>query len=237
MRLPLYARIAATGGRPVVLLAALAMSAPGEYRLATLAGWSPYVAVLMPLVLSAYAAVASVMAATCPDSRSAKAGAGMALALALTAQVIAHLIMSGYVSVGPVLVAAVSAVPPLVAGHLMHLATVGRKSAERPSESVPDNGPTEGPCVPQMAVQRHVSAPDSWPPADLWADFEDSAPDTAGQPDTPPSPEVIRTAVATLSANGRKVTGPMLADHFGVSDRTGRRYLAMAANRMENVNA
>jgi len=241
MKLPLYARIAATGGRPVVLLAALAMSAPGEYRLAVLAGWSPTVAVLMPLVLSAYAAVASVMAATCPASRSARIGAGMALALALTAQVTAHLIISGYMSVGPVLVAAVSAVPPLVAGHLMHLATVGRHSAERPSESAPDSDPAEVPSVPQTAGQSLSAVPDSWPPADLWADFEhaeaDSAPDAEDEPPaTPPSAADIRAAVKVLeSRNGRRVTGPMLADHFGVSDRTGRRYLAMAAEESANV--
>ncbi|WP_405892430.1 hypothetical protein OG612_18625 [Streptomyces sp. NBC_01527] len=224
MRLPLYARIAATGGRPVVLLAALAMSAPGEYRLAVLAGWSPYVAALMPLVLSAYAAVASVMAATCPDSRSAKAGAGMALILALTAQVIAHLVIAGYMSVGPALVAAVSAVPPLVAGHLMHLATVGRKRAESPPESrstvAPDRETSEEQSAPQPV--NSITAVAAWP---------DSL------PVTPPSPEVIRTAVAALSVNGRKVTGPMLADHFRVSDRTGRRYLAMATDRMESANA
>ncbi|MEU9652626.1 hypothetical protein AB0E00_27440 [Streptomyces sp. NPDC048110] len=226
MRLPLYARIAATGGRPVVLLAALAMSAPGEYRLATLAGWSPSVAVLMPLVLSAYAAVASVMAATCPDSRSAKAGAGMALALALTAQVIAHLITAGYVNVGPVLVAAVSAVPPLVAGHLMHLATVGRKRVESVSESRSATGPqretAEDESGPQTATET------------VWPDSEETA---RRAPVTPPSPEVIRTAIAALSTHGRKVTGPMLADHFGVSERTGRRYLAMAGDRTESVNA
>ncbi len=220
MQLPLYARIAATGGRPVVLLAALAMSAPGEYRLATLAGWSPSVAVLMPLVLSAYAAVASVMAATCPDSRSAKAGAGMALALALTAQVIAHLVIAGYMAVGPVLVAAVSAVPPLVAGHLMHLATVGRASAESPSESRSASVPTDDP-VPAES-ERQIAAESLWP-------------DSARTPVTPPSPEVIRTAVAALSADGRKVTGQMLADHFGVSERTGRRYLSMAAEESTNA--
>ncbi|MFF7000006.1 hypothetical protein ACFY93_34485 [Streptomyces sp. NPDC008313] len=230
MRLPLYARIAATGGRPVVLLAALAMSAPGEYRLATLAGWSPTVAVLMPLVLSAYAAVASVMAATCPDSRSAKAGAGMALALALTAQVIAHLIMAGYVSVGPVLVAAVSAVPPLVAGHLMHLATVGRKRAERLPE-------TRSAVAPQRETAEDESGPQTATET-VWPDSEDTRSVTAGRtPVTPPSPEVIRTAIAALSTHGRKVTGPMLADHFGVSERTGRRYLAMAGDRMENTRA
>ncbi|MFJ2301842.1 hypothetical protein [Streptomyces sp. NPDC087787] len=215
MRLPLYARIAATSGRPVVLLAALAMSAPGEYRLAMLAGWTPSVAALMPLVLSAYAAVAAVMAATCPDSRSAKVGAGMALALALTAQVTAHLIMAGYMSVGPVLVAAVSAVPPLVAGHLMHLATVGRT----PSDAVPDSATANESAMVANAPQ---TAEETAMP--------ESAPVMSGQrpPLTPPSPEVIRTAVAKLSADGRKVTGPMLAEHFRVSDRTGRRYLAMA---------
>ncbi|MFC7814328.1 hypothetical protein ACFUTR_06705 [Streptomyces sp. NPDC057367] len=228
MRLPLYARIAATGGRPVVLLAALAMSAPGEYRLATLAGWSPSVAVLMPLVLSAYAAVASVMAATCPDSRSAKAGAGMALALALTAQVTAHLIMAGYVNVGPVLVAAVSAVPPLVAGHLMHLATVGRKRAESLPETrsavAPQRETAEGESGPQTATET------------VWPDTEETPSVTTGRgPVTPPSPEVIRTAIAALSTHGRKVTGPMLADHFGVSERTGRRYLAMAAEVSANA--
>jgi hypothetical protein len=177
-----------------------------------MAGWASPVAVLMPLVLSAYAAVASVMAATCPDSRSAKIGAGMALALALTAQVIAHLIIAGYVSVGPVLVAAVSAVPPLVAGHLMHLATVGRASAERPSESVTDdrttNEPNDSESEPQTAAQT------------VW-------PDTAGRsPVTPPSEEDIRAAVTVLeSRHGRPLTGQIMADHFGVSARTGRRYL------------
>ncbi|MEU4179314.1 hypothetical protein [Streptomyces sp. NPDC026589] len=66
-----------------------------------------------------------------------------------------------------------------------------------------------------------------WPPADLWADFEDSAPDVA--PAVPPTADEIRSAMAALSSkHDRPVTGRMLADHFSVSDRTGRRYLAMA---------
>lgn len=62
------------------------------------------------------------------------------------------------------------------------------------------------------------------PPDDLWADFEDSA------PVTPPSLADIRSAMSALeSEHGRPVTGRMLSDHFGVSERTGRRYLAMTA--------
>ncbi|WP_147266716.1 hypothetical protein [Streptomyces diacarni] len=44
----------------------LAMSAPGEYALAVEAGWSQTVAWLMPVVVSVYAAVAAVIAATRP---------------------------------------------------------------------------------------------------------------------------------------------------------------------------
>ncbi|MFJ8720952.1 transfer protein spdA [Streptomyces sp. NPDC093269] len=68
----------------------------------------------------------------------------------------------------------------------------------------------------------------SWPDADLWQDFEESVP--AEAPVTPPSTEDIRAAVAVLaSRHSRPVTGRMVADHFEVSERTGRRYLAMTA--------
>jgi hypothetical protein len=83
--------------------------------------------------------------------------------------------------------------------------------------------------APVAAIAPHVAADGfaDWPPDDLWADFEDSAP---GQRESaPPDAVKVREAVAALSADGRKVTGPMLADHFGVSARTGRRYLALAA--------
>ncbi|MFJ2568567.1 transfer protein spdA [Streptomyces sp. NPDC087568] len=76
------------------------------------------------------------------------------------------------------------------------------------------------------------SLPDSWPDADLWKDFEAAeTPDSeADSPVTPPSAEDIRAAVKVLeSRHGRPVTGALVADHFGVSERTGRRYLAMTA--------
>ncbi|MGW1187524.1 transfer protein spdA [Streptomyces sp. NPDC002559] len=73
---------------------------------------------------------------------------------------------------------------------------------------------------------------DSWPGDDLWQDFEAAdAPDSeADSPVTPPSAEDIRAAVKVLeSRHGRPVTGALVADHFGVSERTGRRYLSMTA--------
>jgi hypothetical protein len=240
--LPLYARIAAIVGRPVVLVAALAMSAPGEYALAVSAGWSPDIAWLMPVSLSVYAAVAAVIAATRPKGVagrvSALIGAGIALALALAAQVVAHLIASGYMTGSAILVAATSAVPPLTVAHMLHLAAVPRTAVQRAAGNAPD------PVAVEPLNAAHVAAEslaDNWPPDDLWVDFEDSAPDVAesvadndrATPDTadslPPTPDAIRAAIDRLSAGGRKVTGPMLAEQFGVSARTGRRYLDKAA--------
>ncbi|AMW13329.1 hypothetical protein A4E84_29835 [Streptomyces qaidamensis] len=111
-----------------MLTAALALSAPGEYRLALLAGWTPPFAAVMPLVMSLYAGVAAAIASSLtkgsPERRQANVGAVLALLLAMTAQVIAHLIEAGYLVKGPAVVVAVSAVPPLVAAHTLHLAGV-----------------------------------------------------------------------------------------------------------------
>ncbi|MGW0793964.1 transfer protein spdA [Streptomyces sp. NPDC002692] len=100
--------------------------------------------------------------------------------------------------------------------------------AERPSESVADIQRTEETDRPAVVPQNGV-----WPDADLWQDFADSGPDAEEEsPVTPPTAEDVRAAVAVLgSRNGRPVTGRMMAAHFGVSERTGRRYLktAMAA--------
>jgi MFS family permease len=226
--LPLYARIAAIVGRPVVLVAALAMSAPGEYALAVSAGWSPDIAWLMPVSLSVYAAVAAVIAATRPKGVagrvSALIGAGIALALALAAQVVAHLIASGYMTGSAILVAATSAVPPLTVAHMLHLAAVPRTAVQRAAGNAPDPVAVEPVNAAQVAAE---SLADNWPPDDLWSDFDRATPDTADS--LPPTPDAIRAAIDRLSAGGRKVTGPMLAEQLGVSERTGRRYLALAA--------
>ncbi|MFE9951932.1 transfer protein spdA [Streptomyces sp. NPDC005531] len=66
--------------------------------------------------------------------------------------------------------------------------------------------------------------PDRWPDTDLWQDFNEGVPDT--DPVTPPSAADVRTVIAEL---GGQVTGAQLAAHYGVSDRTGRRYLSLAS--------
>jgi hypothetical protein len=74
-----------------------------------------------------------------------------------------------------------------------------------------------------------VPVEDTWPTDDLWQDFADTVPDSeADALTTPPTVEDMHATVAVLAARyGRPVTGRMVADHFGVSERTGRRYLRL----------
>lgn len=232
MQLPIYARIAAIAGRPIVLVAALAMSAPGEYELAVTAGWSSHIAWLMPVCVSVYAGVAAVIAATrpkgLPGRMSAMVGAGLALLLALSAQMTAHLIEAGYADSGPILVAAVSAVPPVVVAHMLHLAAMPRTATDN-AQASPADMAAPADSLTAMAGQpedsdRAVAGQQTDMTVD--ADSEADSPADNGRP----TPDEIRVAVEALSAqNNRVATGRDLAAYFGVSDRTGRRYLSMAA--------
>jgi hypothetical protein len=116
------------------------MCAPGEYKLAHLAGWSDPFAYGMPFVLSAYAGIAAAVATTrpkgAPGHHSALWGAVAALSLAIAAQVTSHLLSAEYLAKSWGLIAAVSLVPPAVVGHLLHLAaSPARKSHE--TERIP----------------------------------------------------------------------------------------------------
>ncbi|NUS14547.1 MAG: hypothetical protein HOY69_24635 [Streptomyces sp.] len=111
------------------------MSAPAEYHLARGAGFGDPYAYGMPLVLSSYAGIAAVVAANRPKGSrgrvSAIIGAGSALALAMGAQIIGHLVSTGYMNGHSAwLVSGVSAVPPLVVGHLLHLAATREDAVE-----------------------------------------------------------------------------------------------------------
>lgn len=127
---PWWVRALTTGGRPIVAAAVLTMCAPGEHHLAVLAGWDSRLAWGMAAVLAAYAgiaaAVASARPAGSPGKRSAIAGAFTSLGAAMAAQPVSHLFVTGHLSATPHapiwLVVIVSCVPPLVLGHLLHLA-------------------------------------------------------------------------------------------------------------------
>jgi hypothetical protein len=142
---PWWVRWFTNAGRPVVAIVVLIMCAPGEHHLAQLAGWDGRLAWGMAAVLAAYAGIAASVAsnrpARSPGKVSAVVGAFVSLGAAMAAQPVSHLFVTGWFSADPrppaALVVVVSCVPPLVFGHLLHLAATpvargGETSAETP---------------------------------------------------------------------------------------------------------
>ncbi|MFI9444232.1 MULTISPECIES: transfer protein spdA [Streptomyces] len=146
-----------------------------------------------------------------------------AVAVAVSANVAGVLTAESLASVDTWVSAGLHAVFPVTL-YRMHRPWV---TAQAPAVAVPVPADPAPPIVAPAATE---PLPDSWPDTDLWQDFEASAPDAPqDDPVTPPTAEDVRTVMASLAAdNGRPVTGRMLADHYSVSERTGRRYLALA---------
>lgn len=161
-------------GRPVMTLVVLVLCAPGEQHLAQLAGWSPVLSWGMASLLAAYAGIAAVIgtrrAKGAPGKRSAVAGAIIALLLAMIAQPVAHLFVTGWLSATPrtpwELVVIVSSVPPLVLGHLLHLAAGPDRLAAVVTRTEPVRPPVSAPrpqAAPADTVRTTVPAQPSVP--------------------------------------------------------------------------
>ncbi|MFF4244293.1 hypothetical protein ACFYY2_07435 [Streptomyces sp. NPDC001822] len=219
-RLPWYAHLVGA----LVLAVALAMGAPGEYQLARLAGWSETVAAGMPVCMSVYAVCAVWFTQARKRGEkgrgSAIAGAIGALAMTLTGQVVAHWIAAGYMTTSKELVAAVSAVPAVVAGHVAHMVI---RSAKRIPVEVPAK------LAPEVDEhQAHNGEPvqptldGTEPPVDEVAKAR--AKRRPGRPT--PSLDEIKHAAQSLLSKGEEITGPNLAKVMGRDRRTGARYLA-----------
>lgn len=168
-QIPWWATLFTDAGRPIVAILVMVMCAPGEHHLGVLAGWDTRLAWGMASVLAAYAGIAAVVAsrrpAGAPGKTSAVIGAWLALGAAMAAQPVSHLFVTGHWSATPHapawLVVIVSCVPPLVLGHLLHLAATPAvtpsASADAPSdapvvERVESSG-SPAPAVPPMPEQ------------------------------------------------------------------------------------
>ncbi|MFE9448319.1 MerR family transcriptional regulator [Streptomyces sp. NPDC006739] len=144
-RVPWWVRWFTNAGRPVVAVVVLIMCAPGEHHLAQLAGWDGRLAWGMAAVLAAYAGIAASVAsnrpAGSPGKVSAVVGAFVSLGAAMAAQPVSHLFVTGWFSADPrppaALVIVVSCVPPLVFGHLLHLAATPVTRAAETLDAVP----------------------------------------------------------------------------------------------------
>jgi len=159
-RVPWWVRWFTNAGRPVVAIVVLVMCAPGEHHLAVLAGWDGRLAWGMAAVLAAYAGIAASVAsnrpAKSPGKASAVIGAFVSLGAAMAAQPVSHLFVTGWFSADPrppaALVVVVSCVPPLVFGHLLHLAaTPVARATETPTEETASTIETVA-SVPVSAV-------------------------------------------------------------------------------------
>lgn len=135
-------------GWPVVAVVVMVMCAPGEHHLAMMAGWSYRLAWGMPACLVAYAGIAASVATRrargTQGRRTAVLGAFLSLGAAMSAQPVSHMFVTGHwdSSPSPVwIVFSVSLVPPLVLGHLMHMASSHvvsrRKDVPVPAPAVP----------------------------------------------------------------------------------------------------
>lgn len=186
---PWWVRAFTAAGRPIVAIAVLVMSAPGEHHLAVLAGWNTHLAWGMAFVLAAYAGIAAVVAATrpagAPGKKSAVLGAVLSLGLAMSAQPVSHMFVVGHWTADPRppvwLVWVVSCIPPLVLGHLLHLAatsvprarqaqaagTVERDTTAEPAARTPlaPFGPTALPWSIPVAVPTRATARPALPTA------------------------------------------------------------------------
>jgi hypothetical protein len=145
----------------------------------------------------------------------------LAVSVAVAANVAGVLTAESLSAVGTWVAAGLHAVFPLTVWR-MHR----REGAQQPSKGLSDSEPVNESSKAAAVPQNATEGADWWPSAGLWQDFEDA--DAEADRPTPPSPADVRAAVAVLESKHDRVTGRMLAEHFGVSERTGRRYLAMA---------
>ncbi|WP_180985623.1 hypothetical protein [Streptomyces sp. CB02959] len=185
--IPWWAALFTDAGRPIVAVIVMVMCAPGEHHLGVLAGWDTHLAWGMASVLAAYAGIAAVVASRRPSGApgrlSAIVGAWLALGAAMAAQPVSHLFVTGHWSATPYapawLVISVSCVPPLVLGHLLHLAAT---PVVTPSSSVAD--PADAPVVER--AEAPTPAMPAMPPT----------PEQAPAPQLPPAEPAKTAAIA-----------------------------------------
>jgi hypothetical protein len=106
---------------------------------------------------------------------------------------------------------------PLIVWRMHRTAHSAPEPSATPTVADEPSEPPMAPLVPAEPV-----------PDPVWSAFDDAAKRPAPVEPVRPDVSALRDAVRSLSADGR-VTGKAMAEHFGVSERTGRRYLAMAA--------
>lgn len=254
---PWYIKAVLRIALPAACVAALYLSIPGEIALARTAGWSQQYAYAMPVCLSVYALAAGAIATyrrkmKMPGQWTALIGAAMALLLAMSAQSISHLIAQDYMGTSWGLVVAVSCVPPLVIGHLIHMAETPSQAKSASQELEETRGladhlmtalvESEGDRILSHASSVLVltgKAEETAKQLGEWASKENGRWDESlGEIEQgmksgaikPPrrrlalTPGKIEEAQRVLKAKGEKVTVQKVCDVLGISPATYYRY-------------
>lgn len=163
-------------GVPLAAVLVLVLCAPGEQHLADISGFSYRLSWGMAGLFTLYAGLASVISTQLPKGARGKTssvwGAVLSLALAMGAQPVSHLFVTGYLTVEPKppmwLVITVSSVPPLILGHLLHFAAMPSRprqdvpvAVSRPDRTPAGQGATVTPLRPRTPRPRAVPATSS----------------------------------------------------------------------------
>lgn len=127
---PWWVPIFTDWGRPLAAVVVLVLCAPGEKHLAELVGWHGWLSWGWAGLLSLYAGISAVVATVRPRGTRGKLtavlGAILSLLLAMAAQPLSHMFVTGWMTAEPRpplwLVVTVSCIPPFILGHLLHLA-------------------------------------------------------------------------------------------------------------------
>lgn len=188
-------------GVPAAAVLVLVLCAPGERYLALLVGWNAWMSWGMAGLFTLYAGLAAVISTQLPKGARGKVssifGAVISLALAMGAQPVAHLFVTGYLHAEPRpplwLIGSVSSIPPLILGHLLHFAAMQSKPVPRSvPESVPVSRPRRGTSTGQTPAA--VSPPR--PPA---------SPASPARTSPEPTVSLSRVSPAAVPASGPAV--------------------------------
>lgn len=142
-------------GRPLAAVVVLVLCAPGEKHLAELVGWHGWLSWGWAGLLSLYAGISAVVATVRPRGTRGKStavlGAILSLLLAMAAQPLSHMFVTGWMTADPRpplwMVVTVSCIPPFILGHLLHLAA----SPVSRSAPVPEDVPEDVPDIARTA--------------------------------------------------------------------------------------
>lgn len=252
MRMPWYLKAVLYVALPAACAAALYLSIPGEVALAKVAGWEAMYAPAMPICLSVYALSAGATAtyrrkANLPGQWTALIGAVMALGLAMSAQSISHLIEQSYMGGSWKLTVAVSCIPPLVIGHLIHMAETPSQAKSTSEELEETRGMvdylitalvvSEGDKILSHASSVLVASGSAEERAEElteWAAEENKSWDErlreVGQKPRRGNLSLTREKIVetrqALKAKGEKATVQSICDALGISQATYYRYNA-----------